>query len=104
LFGFLAGAIIDRFGPRRLMIAGILMMGGALVGLGTVTTLAGFYFFYFWNALGFLSAGPLPNQVLLSRWFDRNRGRAMGIAYLGIGAGWAVAPQLARRLEEPYGW
>jgi MFS family permease len=104
LFGFLAGAIIDRFGPRRLMIAGILMMGAALVGLGAVSTLAGFYFFYFWNALGFVCAGPLPNQVLLSRWFDHNRGRAMGIAYLGIGLGWAVAPQLARRLEQAYGW
>src|SRR5436190_2327694 len=49
LFGFLAGSVIDRFGPRRLMIAGVLMMGGALVGLGAVTTLTGFYFFYFWN-------------------------------------------------------
>ena len=34
LFGFLAGWFIDRFGPRRLMLAGILMAGGALVGLG----------------------------------------------------------------------
>ena len=34
LFGFFAGWIVDRFGPRRLMIAGILMAAGALVGLG----------------------------------------------------------------------
>ena len=40
LFGFLAGWFIDRFGPRRLMLAGILMAGGALVGLGAVSTLA----------------------------------------------------------------
>ena len=32
LFGFLAGWFVDRFGPRRLMLAGILMAGGALVG------------------------------------------------------------------------
>ena len=39
LFGFGAGWIVDRFGPRRLMMAGILMAGGALVGLG-VTSVA----------------------------------------------------------------
>src|SRR6476620_9729711 len=42
LFGFLAGWIVDRFGPRRLMIAGILMAGTALFGLGSIHTLAGF--------------------------------------------------------------
>src|SRR5258706_7657799 len=69
LFGFFAGWIVDRFGPRRLMIAGILMAGTALIGLGTITTLTGFYFFYLFNALGYVCGGPLPNQVLLSRWF-----------------------------------
>ena len=39
-----------------------------------------------------------------SRWFDRNRGKAMGIAYLGIGAGGAVVPLLAAGLEKSYGW
>src|SRR5438105_9018450 len=36
LFGFTAGWVIDRFGPRRLMIAGVLMAGIALVGLGSM--------------------------------------------------------------------
>src|SRR5512141_3209792 len=34
IFGFIAGWIVDRFGPRRLMMAEIVMAGGALVGLG----------------------------------------------------------------------
>src|SRR5688572_16334946 len=63
LFGFLAGWMVDRFGPRRLMVAGILMAGTALVGLGMIGTLAGFYFFYLFNALGYVCGGPLPNQV-----------------------------------------
>src|SRR3989475_6796824 len=46
IFGFFAGWIVDRFGPRRLMIAGILMAGVALIGLGSISTLTGFYFFY----------------------------------------------------------
>src|SRR2546428_6079754 len=33
-FGFIAGYMVDRFGPRRLMMAGILMAGVALIGLG----------------------------------------------------------------------
>ena len=32
-FGFLAGRLVDRFGPRRLLLGGIVMAGGALVGL-----------------------------------------------------------------------
>lgn len=104
LFGFLAGWIIDRFGPRRLMMAGILMGGLALVGLSQMTALWMFYFFYLFNALGYVCGGPLPNQVLLSRWFDKARGKAMGFAYLGIGIGGALVPQLARWLEGRLGW
>src|SRR5687767_13180383 len=37
LFGFLAGWIIDRFGPRRLMLSGIVMGGIALIGLSQMT-------------------------------------------------------------------
>ncbi|HEV8265980.1 MAG TPA: MFS transporter [Gemmatimonadales bacterium] len=104
LFGFLAGWLIDRFGPRRLMLAGILMAGTALVGLGMIGTLAGFYLFYVFNALGYVCGGPLPNQVLLSRWFTAARGRAMGFAYLGIGIGGASVPFLAVWLTQRVGW
>src|SRR5262245_27590283 len=104
VFGFAAGWIVDRFGPRRLMMAGILMAGGALVGLGAVSALWMFYFFYFFNALGYVCGGPLPNQVLLSQWFDKTRGKAMGIAYLGIGIGGTIVPILATWLTAQFGW
>jgi len=104
LFGFAAGWIVDRFGPRRMMMAGILMAGIALIGLSFTTTLAVFYFFYLFNALGYVCGGPLPNQVLISRWFNEARGKAMGFAYLGIGVGGAVAPLLANRLTQQFGW
>ena len=64
-FGFIAGRLVDRFGPRRLMLVGIVMAGLALVGLSYATTLGAFYFFYAFNALGYVCGGPLPNQVLL---------------------------------------
>jgi sugar phosphate permease len=80
-------------------------MGGvALIGLGMMTSLWHFYLFYFFNALGYMCGGPLPNQVLISRWFTTSRGRAMGIAYLGVGIGGMLVPQIARSLNTEFGW
>jgi sugar phosphate permease len=104
LFGFVAGWVIDRFGPRRLMLSGILMGGIALIGLSMMTSLWQFYLFYMFNALGYMCGGPLPNQVLISRWFDKGRGKAMGIVYLGIGVGGMLVPQIARWLNVQFGW
>jgi len=45
-FGFIAGWMIDRYGPRRLMASGALMMGVALIGLSFANSLGLFYLFY----------------------------------------------------------
>lgn len=104
LFGFIAGWIIDRYGPRRMMMAGALMAGSALIGLSLMNSLSMFYMFYVLNALGYVFGGPLPCQVLISRWFTKHRGKAMGIAYLGIGTGGALVPLIAAGLERNIGW
>lgn len=104
LFGFLAGWLIDRYGPRSLMMTGAFLAGTALIGLSFADSLPMFYLFYVLNALGYVFGGPLPCQVLISRWFDKNRGKAMGIAYLGIGTGGAVVPLLSAGLEKNLGW
>lgn len=104
LFGFIAGWIIDRYGPRRMMMAGALMAGSALIGLSLMNSLGMFYLFYVLNAMGYVFGGPLPCQVLISRWFTKNRGKAMGIAYLGIGTGGALVPLIAAGLEKNIGW
>jgi len=104
LFGFLAGWLIDRFGPRPLMVTGILLAGVALVGLGGVTALPFFLCFYLLNSLAYVLAGPLPNQVLLTRNFQEGRGRAMGIAYLGIGLGGFAAQHVSNALIGALGW
>jgi len=104
LFGFIAGWLVDRFGPQRLMAAGALLGGLALAGLSMADTLPLFYLFYVLNALAYVCGGPLPCQVLIARRFDKNRGKAMGIAYLGIGAGGALVPLVAARLQHVLGW
>lgn len=105
LFGFVAGYMIDKFGPRRMMMTGIVMAGGALIGLSLMSGVFWvFYVCYLFNALGYVCGGPLPNQVLLSRWFDKSRGKAMGFAYVGIGIGGAIVPLLAAWLISVMGW
>src|SRR5262249_48877702 len=104
VFGFLAGWMVDRFGPRKLLIVGTLLAGVAVAGLGSISSLPGFYFFYLLNALGYVFGGPLPCQVLVSRWFVKGRGKAMGFTYLGIGFGGAAVPWISQFLVHRFGW
>jgi MFS family permease len=104
LFGFAAGWLIDRAGPKPLMLTGIALAGVALIGLGGVDALPFFFLFYLLNSLAYVLAGPLPNQVLLSRAFQVGRGRALGIAYLGIGLGGFAAQHVSKALIDAFGW
>ncbi len=104
LLGFVAGWLVDRKGPRPGMIFGIAVAGAAVFGLSTVTGLLSFHLFYSLNAVGYVCAGPLPNQVVIARACKTGRGRALGFAYLGIGLGGAVVPLLSAFLVEHLGW
>ena len=104
LFGCVAGYLIDFYGPRKLMMIGALFAGVALIGLSLTSSLSMFFLFCVMNAIGYVLCGPLPCQVIISRWFDINRGKAMGIAYLGIGVGGAIVPLLSAGLEKSFGW
>ena len=66
LLGFFVGWLIDRYGPRKLILAGILFGGIAFMGLGNMGSLWQFYLFSLMAALGYITGGPLPNQVLTS--------------------------------------
>jgi MFS family permease len=64
-----------------------------------------YYFAWCLFMAGYVFAGPLPNQVILTNWFDRNRGTAMGIAYLGLGLGGALSQKwVAYPLIQHFGW
>src|SRR3954471_9847052 len=58
LFGFAAGWVVERSGPRRPMMAGIAMAGGALIGLAHMSALWMFYLFYISKAIGYVGGGP----------------------------------------------
>ena len=99
------GALVDRFGPRRIVLTSIPLFALAV---------AMFYFlpanllaFYALAALiPILGFGLLPLSYLqaVSRWFDRRLGVALGVANSGIGVGSTVVPLIASALMLAYGW
>ena len=104
LFALVAGVLIDRYGPRSVILVGVVFVGGSLVLMGRISKLWQYYALCISEVLGYTLAGPIPNQVLIANWFRARRGRAMGYAYLGLGLGGAVSPVLVNHLIGRYGW
>ena len=103
-FGLLAGALIDRIGARWVILSGVGFIGIPLILMGSMTRFWQYELLCIAEVLGYTLAGPIANQVLVSRWFQARRGRAMGYAYLGLGLGGVVSPQLANLLVRNFGW
>jgi MFS family permease len=104
VFGLLVGALIDRLGARLAILLGTGFVGASLVLMGSITSLRQYYLLCFTEVVGYVLAGPIPNQVLIANWFRAMRGRAMGYAYLGLGFGGTVSPLLVHWLIETMGW
>ena len=104
LLGVLAGALIDQLGARSVIRVGIGFVGLSLILMGSMAQLWQYYALCFTEVVGYVLTGPIPNQVLISNWFCARRGRAMGYAYLGLGAGGVVSPLLISGLIHGLGW
>jgi MFS family permease len=100
-----AGILVDRFGPRRVILAGAVLLSGASI-LGSTIRSAGELYLYtgLLGAAGLVGLGPVPMGVLISRWFSERRGRAVGIAFSGMGFGVFVMGPLAQWLIASTGW
>jgi MFS family permease len=102
--GLLAGALIDRIGARWVILSGVGFIGLPLILMGSIMKFWQYESLCVLEVVGYTLAGPLANQVLISRWFRARRGRAMGYAYLGLGLGGVVSPSLANFLMRNFGW
>jgi MFS family permease len=101
----LAGRLADRFGTRKVILVSTAIFAALLVSSHLLSaTLWNIYVFY--GLLGFLGsgAGSIPYVKVISRWFNRRRGLALGLTMLGIGAGAILMPALAQRLIATLGW
>jgi MFS family permease len=103
-FGIIAGALIDRVGARAVILAGVALVSGSLILMSRISEFWQFELLCIVEVIGYVFAGPIANQVLVARWFERRRGQAMGYAYLGLGLGGVVAPLLVNYLARTMGW
>ena len=102
--GLLAGALIDRFGARYVILTGVALISACLLLMGLMTRFWHYELLCIVEVIGYVLAGPIANQVLVARWFRGLRGRAMGYAYLGLGLGGLAAPLLISFLIRRLGW
>ena len=95
MLGPVGGYLVDRFGPRRMMVFGVSVMGAGFILLSAVSSLVMFYVVF----LGVISVGMsvgvrVPALVAPANWFIRKRGLAIGISLAGSGFGGLFIPVL----------
>ncbi|VWB78980.1 MFS transporter [Burkholderia lata] len=103
-FGIVSGPLADRFGSRRLAIAGMLLTGAGLAAAGAAHTLVQVYVAYGLGVGLGVGCAYVPAVGAVQRWFVRRRGFASGLAVAGIGVGTLVMPPLASVLIAHAGW
>ena len=104
IFSFFIGQIIHKIGARWLMAAGCLVLGSGLVFYSFATKPLDVYLSHSMLGLSLGLVGVLIQTVLISNWFRRRRGLAMGIVLTGTSFGGALIPVAATPLIANYGW
>ncbi len=99
------GWLIDRYGPRAIMLPSVVMLSGLLASLSFLTPHL-WHLYAVFAAIPLVAGGatPLGYSAVLVRRFDRRLGRALGLALMGVGIGAAVLPPLAHALVDAFGW
>ncbi len=101
----LIGWLVDRYGVRALMTIGAFVAGFGFTLLTLVTELWQFYGGYVIIGLGMAATGMTPSTAVVSNWFEKRRGMAIGVMSAGIGAGGLVlAPLIGVYLIPNFGW
>lgn len=104
VFGIVNGWALDRYGPRRILALMGLFTGLGLLITGLTNSLWQLFLSYsLLVAVGTAGAVPLLTTII-SRWFDKNRGIAIGIATCGTGLGTLVLAPLTAYLIFSVGW
>jgi MFS family permease len=97
--------LIHRFSPRRLILIGTGFTFVALLGFGKMGgALTLYYFFWVVYTIGYILSGPIPHQIIVSNWFKKNRGKAMGIVYVGVGLIGALGSYIVKPLTAHFGF
>ncbi len=104
LLGVYTGSLCDRFGPRYLIAAGAVFVGGGFAATGFVASVELAYL-TFGVCLGLgLGCVFVPAIASVGGWFVRHRGKAVGLVASGVGVGTLIAAPVAAVAIETYGW
>ena len=104
LLGPVEGFLVDKFGPRKIMFAGILIMGIGFILMSQINSFIMFCMvFVGLIAVGHSLGAWMPIVVAIVNWFRRKRSRALGLAQAGMGIGGLMLIGLAWFIAR-YGW
>jgi len=98
-----AGIIVDRWGPRRVIFGGVLCISLGLLLLSQVNSLGMFYVAFILMSLGIGSCGISVTVTAVANWFHRRVGLASGIMICGYGSAGLMVPLIVR-LIDVYDW
>lgn len=97
--------VIHRFSPRKLILVGTALTAVALTSFGSMGGRLWIYYgFWIVYTIGYIFSGPIPHQLIVSQWFRRNRGKAMGLVYVGVGLMGSLGSFLVKPLTERLGF
>jgi MFS family permease len=99
------GWILDRYGARRALLAGVVAfaLGTAMQSFLTAS-IGVIYMLFALKILSSVFVSPTLFSFVVTKWFDRRRGLALGIAMSGVGLGTSIVPPAAAWLIVHYGW
>ena len=99
-----AGRHVDRRGARRVLTVVALLLGAAAIGFGFVNGLVVLALGF--AAIRFLGQGCLflVASNVIAQWFERRRGFALSLVWLGFSASVALHPPFSQWLIETVGW
>jgi MFS family permease len=101
----LSGILIDRLSVRMLMTTGSLLVALGFWSMSRATSIGMFNIvFALTFSIGNGIAGTMAGSAVVSRWFIRSRGQAMGITTIGTSAGGMCLPALATWWMAESGW
>jgi MFS family permease len=100
----LVGLAVSKAGTKNVLIFGSVFVAASLLLLGSVERLWQYYSLYVALAVGIACVGHVPNQTIISHWFENKRGTAMGIIMAGIGLGGMVMIYLASLAVDAFQW
>lgn len=103
ILGPAEGWLIDRFGPRRIMQVGVVILGAGLMLFSLTTATWMFVSSFALMAFGASLASFMPVSVAIVNWFERRRARALTFLSLGFATGGLLVPILVYFIEN-IGW